>query len=107
MTCYLVGSMSERAMVRRQLVWGIVFASLGVLPLSASAQTGKEATTSKPNLQEPAPPSERAPEEPALQLKLDDAGVKVVPSPPADSTYKRPLLASTSLRIRRSAQFRS
>ncbi|MBW2381176.1 MAG: hypothetical protein JRG70_16795 [Deltaproteobacteria bacterium] len=43
---------------------------------------GEPATTSEPNLQEPAPSSEPAPEEPALELKLDDAGVEVVPSPP-------------------------
>jgi hypothetical protein len=45
-------------------------------PLSASAQDTEEGATSEPNLQEPSP------EEPALQLRLDDAGVEVVPSPP-------------------------
>jgi hypothetical protein len=53
----------------------------GTLPLSASAQDAEQGTTSEPNLQEPAPSSEPAPEEPALQLKLDSAGVEVVPSP--------------------------
>ena len=43
---------------------------------------GEPATTSEPNLQEPAPSSEPAPEEPALQLKLDEAGVAVVPGYP-------------------------
>jgi hypothetical protein len=59
-----------------------VCAVVGTLPLSVSAQAGEEDTTSEPNLEEPAPSSEPAPEEPALQLKLDDAGVEVVPSLP-------------------------
>ena len=46
---------------------------LGVVPLSASAQAGEEGTTSEQNLQEPAS------EEPALELKLDDAGVAAAP----------------------------
>jgi hypothetical protein len=58
-----------------------VLAGLVALPLSASAQAGEEGTTSEENLQEPAPPSEPAPEEPALQLKLGYAGVEVAPSP--------------------------
>ena len=53
---------------------------VGTLPQSVSAQDAEEGTTSEPNLQEPAPPSEPAPEEPALQLQLDAAGVEVVPS---------------------------
>jgi hypothetical protein len=73
---------------------------LGVsLPLSASAQAGEAATASEENLQEPAPPSEPAPEEPALQLKLDDAGVDVVPSPPR--TVDGYTLEEIELRIRR------
>jgi hypothetical protein len=59
-----------------------VCALVGTSPLNASAQAGEVATASEENLQEPAPPSEPAPEEPALQLKLDDAGVEVVPRPP-------------------------
>ena len=48
-----------------------------------AAQSAAEAVaTSEPNLQEPAPPSEPASEEPALQLNLDSAGVDVVPTPP-------------------------
>ena len=59
-----------------------VCALVGNLPLSASAQTGEEGTISEPNLEQPAAPSsEPAPEEPALQLKLDSAGVDVGPSP--------------------------
>jgi hypothetical protein len=53
-----------------------VLAALMASPLSASAQAGEEGTSDEPNAEEPAP------EEPALQLKLDDAGVDVVPSPP-------------------------
>jgi hypothetical protein len=55
-----------------------VLAALVALPLSASAQAGEEGATSEPNLQEPAPSSEPAPEEPALKLELDEAGVWVV-----------------------------
>jgi hypothetical protein len=70
-----------------------VLAGLVALPQSASAQAGEADTTSEPNLQEPAPSSEPAPEEPALQLKLDDAGVEVVPT--ADGFY---ILEPTELR---------
>ena len=60
-----------------------VCALVGTLPQSASAQTDEEGATSEPNLEQPAAPSsESAPEEPALQLKVDDAGLDVVPSPP-------------------------
>ena len=58
-----------------------VCALVGNLPLSASAQAGEEGAAAESNLEEPAPPSEPAPEEPALQLKLDYAGVEVVPGP--------------------------
>jgi hypothetical protein len=60
----------------RYLVGFVVLVALGISPLSATAQAGEEGATSEPNLQEPSP------EEPALQLRLDDAGVEVVPSPP-------------------------
>ena len=59
-----------------------LLAALVASPLSAGAQTGQEGTDSEPNLQEPAPSSEPVPEEPALQLELDSAGVDVTPSPP-------------------------
>jgi len=60
-----------------------VCALVGTLPQSASAQDAEEGTISEPNLEQPAAPSsEAAPEEPALQLKLDSAGVDVGPSPP-------------------------
>jgi hypothetical protein len=73
--------------------------ALVALPLSASAQAGEAATASEENLQEPAPPSEPAPEEPALQLKLDDAGVDVVPSPPR--TVDGYTLEEMELRVKR------
>ena len=68
-----------------------VLAALAPLPLSASAQAGEEHSLSfwhdealKIALfsSAPAPSPGTAPEEPALQLKLDDAGVEVAPSPP-------------------------
>ena len=64
-------------------VVGFVFV-LGLVsaPLAVSAQAGEEGATPEPNLEEPAPSAEPAPEEPALQLKLDAAGVEVAPSPP-------------------------
>jgi len=65
-----------------RFVLAIVLAGLVALPLSASAQAGGEGATSEPNLEESAPSSESAPEEPALQLKLDDAGVEVAPGYP-------------------------
>jgi hypothetical protein len=90
-----------------------VLAGLVALPLSASAQTGEEGTISEPNLQELAPSfepdpedlkdsvpsSEPASEEPALQLKLDSAGVEVVPSPPR--TIDGYTLKEMELRVRR------
>ena len=63
------------------ILLAVVLVGLVAPPLSASAQTGEEGTISEPNLQELAPSFEPAPEEPALQLKLDEAGVGVVPSP--------------------------
>ena len=57
----------------------MVLTGLVALPVSASAQD--EGSAPEPNLQEPAPeePAKVAtPEEPALQLELDDTGVWVV-----------------------------
>ena len=67
--------------------------ALVALPLSASAQDTEEGATAEPNLQEPVP------EEPALQLKLDPAGVEVVPSPPP--TVDGYTLEEMELRVRR------
>jgi len=59
-----------------------VCALVAALPQSASAQDAEEGAAAESNLEEPAPSAWPAPEEPALQLQLDDAGVGVVPSPP-------------------------
>ena len=72
-----------------------VLAGLGTFPQNASAQAGEEGTTSKPDLQEPAP------EEPALQLKLDAAGLDVAPSP--QRTPDRYTLKEMKLRVKRAA----
>ena len=78
-----------------------VCALVGTSPLSVSAQAGEEGATPEPNLQEPAPSSEPAPEEPALQLKLDAAGVDVAPSP--QRTPDRYTLKEMKLRVKRAA----
>ena len=82
-----------------KVVLALVLAGLMALPQSVSAQDGEEGATSEPNLQEPAPSSQPAPEEPALQLKLDDAGVDVVPSPPR--TVDGYTLEQMELRVKR------
>ena len=75
----------------RYFVGFVLVLALVVLPLGVGAQDVEEAATAEPGVQEPAssfePPSEQpaaepAPEEPALQLKLDDAGVEVAPGYP-------------------------
>ena len=67
--------------MRYLFVFLCVCALVAALPQSASAQDAEEGAAAESNLEEPAPPSEPAPEEPALQLKLDYAGVEVVPGP--------------------------
>jgi hypothetical protein len=74
-----------------------VCALAGTSPLSASAQAGEEGATPEPSLEEPA--SDPAPEEAALQLKLDAAGVGVVPSPPR--TIDGYTLEEMDVRVRR------
>ena len=64
-----------------RLVLAMVLAGLAALPPSASAQDTEEGATPEQHLQESASSSEPAPEEPALQLQLDDAGVEVAPTP--------------------------
>ncbi len=64
----------------RHLIGFVCVAVLVGSPQSASAQDGEEGATSEPNAQEPAPSSEPAPEQPALQLELDSAGVNVTPT---------------------------
>ena len=85
-----------------------VCALLGTLPLSAGAQAGEEHSLSFWHDEAlkialfssyPAPSPDTAPEEPALQLKLDDAGVEVVPSPPR--TVEGYTLEEMDVRVRR------
>jgi hypothetical protein len=57
-----------------------VLAGLVASPTSTSAQT-EEGASSEPS----GAGAEPAPEKPALQLELDDAGVGVTPSPPRTS----------------------
>ena len=57
-------------------------------PLTVSAQAGEEGATAESNLEVPAPSAEPAPEEPALQLKLDDAGVGIASSSPRTEYLK-------------------
>lgn len=70
-----------------KLVMVMVLAGLVAAPLSVSAQVGEEGEASEPDVVEGVPTPEEAPEEPstepgpkepALQLKLDEAGVEVV-----------------------------
>ena len=81
------------------------FAVVGASFLSGSFQhvgaqsAGEEGATSEQNLQESAPSPEPAPEEPALQLKLDATGVDVVPSPPR--TADGYTLEEMEVRVRR------
>ena len=84
-----------------RFVLAMVLAGLVALPQSASAQAGEEGTLPEPNLQEPEPSSELAPEEPALQLKLDAAGLDVAPSP--QRTPDRYTLKEMKLRVKRAA----
>jgi hypothetical protein len=58
----------------------LLFVVLVALPGDANAQADEEGASAGPTTQEPL--SEPAPEEPALQLQLDDAGVGLTPSPP-------------------------
>jgi hypothetical protein len=78
-----------------------VLAGLVASPLSVGAQAGEEGRTSEPSLQQPPPSSEPESEEPALQLKLDEAGVEVTPSPPR--TFLGYTLEELELRKRRAA----
>ena len=65
----------------RYLFGFLCVCALVALPLSVGAQDAEEGATAEPNLQEPTPSSEPAPEEPALQLNVDDLGVDLVPIP--------------------------
>ena len=65
----------------RYVVCFVFLVPLLAVPSSVSAQPGEEGTAAQQNVEEPASSTEPAPEEPALQLKRDDAGVEVAPSP--------------------------
>jgi len=84
-----------------RLVLAMVLAGLVALPLSATAQDAEEDATPEPSAEEPALSAEPAPEEPALQLKLDDAGLDVAPSP--QRTPDRYTLKEMKLRVKRAA----
>ena len=96
-----------------RLVLAMVVAGLVALPLSVSAQDAEEAATPEPSAEEltptsepepeeePATSSEPVPEEPSLQLKLDEAGVEVTPSPLR--TFGGYTLEELELRKRRAA----
>jgi len=64
-----------------RFVLAMVLAGLAALPLGASAQPAEEDSLSSWQVDEGAGLEQPAPEKPALELKLDDAGVDVVPSP--------------------------
>jgi len=82
-----------------RFVLAMVLAGLAALPLGASAQPAEEDSLSSWQVDEGAGLEQPAPEKPALELKLDDAGVDVVPSPPR--TVDGYTLEEIELRIRR------
>jgi hypothetical protein len=84
-----------------RLILAMMLAALVALPLSAGAQAAEEGATPEPSAEEPAPSAEPAPEEPALQLKLDAAGLDVAPSP--QRTPDRYTLKEMKLRVKRAA----
>jgi hypothetical protein len=64
-----------------RFVLAMVFAGLAALPLGASAQPAEEDSLSSWQVDEGASLEQPAPEKPALELKLDEAGVWVMPGP--------------------------
>jgi hypothetical protein len=69
-----------------RFVLAMVLAGLVALPLSASAQPAEEDSLSSWQVDEGASLEQPAPEKPALELKLDEAGLDVAPGyPPPDS----------------------
>jgi len=86
-----------------RLVSAMVLAGLAASPLSVSAQDAEEQGSRLERWQLEAfeHPDKPAPEEPALQLKLDEAGVEVAPSPPR--TFLGYTLEQLELRKRRAA----
>ena len=81
----------------RCLLGFICAVALVALPFSVSAQDAEEGK--EPAVEELSPAAEAAPDEPALQLELDSAGVEVVPSAPrTDDGYT---LEEMELRVKR------
>jgi len=73
---------------------------VAVFPQSTNAQVEKQGATTESHLEQPAAPSsEPASEEPALQLRLDAAGVDVAPIPPR--TLDGYTLEQMDVRVRR------
>lgn len=56
--------------------------ALVAFPFSVNAQDAAVSPTTEPSAEEPAPSAEATPDERALQLQLEAAGVEVVPIPP-------------------------
>ena len=75
-----------------------VLAGLVALPVGVSAQAGEEGTSSEPNLQEPAPRSEPAPEEPRCSSAGRDRSGCCASPPPTVDGYT---LEETQLRVKR------
>ena len=67
------------------------------LPLTVSAQPGED----DPVTGEPAPSADPVPEVPSLQLKLDEAGVGVVPPPSRTPGFTLEELEENELRVKR------
>jgi len=83
------------------ILLAMTLVGLGTLPQSASAQDAEEDVISASAPEELEASSEPAPEEPALQLKLDAAGLDVAPSP--QRTPDRYTLKEMKLRVKRAA----
>lgn len=73
--------------------------ALVALPGAAAAQGDKEGRATEPSLQEPAPSSEPASEQPGSQLELDDDSVKLAPEP-LEKADEYPLSPSDAYGIR-------
>ena len=89
----------------RYLVGFMLVLALVALPLSVSAQAAEETTTAEPSAEEAVPSSEPTPEKPALELKLDGAGVEVAPT--EDWTVWRPFTPEESDAHRRVTRART
>ena len=84
----------------RYLVGFLFLLALVALPFGVSAQTGQEGAIQEPTVEESLPSPEPAPEQPALELKLDDDSVKLAPG-----SYRlpdrEPTFEEMELRVRR------